>query len=223
MSNAAARGAARPASIIVRPFAPVDYHHALSRMREFTAARGPETADEIWLVEHPAVFTLGLASRASHLLATGDIPVVQTERGGQVTYHGPGQVVAYLLLDLRRRGLTVRTLVHGIEQAAIDALGAAGVPAMRRAGAPGVYVRTSEGEPGAKIASVGIRVQRGCSFHGLAVNVAMDLEPFSRIDPCGYPGLEVTDLRSQGNGPADLGAFADDLGERLRRNFEEPQ
>lgn len=221
--SAAAAGGSPLAAILVRPFAPVDYQRALAQMREFTLARGPETQDEIWLVEHPAVFTLGLASRQSHLLATGDIPVVQTERGGQVTYHGPGQVVAYLMLDLRRRGLTVRTLVHGIEQAAIDALAAAGVTAIRRAGAPGVYVRRADGEPGAKIASVGIRVQRGCSFHGLAVNVAMDLEPFSRIDPCGYPGLEVTDLRSQLSAPADLAAFAADLGERLRRHFEEPR
>lgn len=221
--SAAVAGGSPLAGILVRPFAPVDYQRALAQMREFTLARGPETQDEIWLVEHPAVFTLGLASRQSHLLATGDIPVVQTERGGQVTYHGPGQVVAYLMLDLRRRGLTVRTLVHGIEQAAIDALAAAGVTAIRRAGAPGVYVRRADGEPGAKIASVGIRVQRGCSFHGLAVNVAMDLEPFSRIDPCGYPGLEVTDLRSQLSAPADLAAFAADLGERLRRHFEEPR
>ncbi|MBW6494337.1 MAG: lipoyl(octanoyl) transferase LipB [Burkholderiaceae bacterium] len=221
--NAAAMSAARAASILVRPFAPVDYQHALTQMREFTAARGPQTQDEIWLVEHPAVFTLGMASRERHLLATGDIPVVQTERGGQVTYHGPGQVLAYLLLDLRRRGLTVRTLVHGIEQAAIGTLAAAGVTAMRRAGAPGVYVRRADGEPGAKIAAVGIRVQRGCSFHGLAVNVAMDLEPFSRIDPCGYPGLEVTDVRSQMSAPADLAAFAADLGERLRQHFEEPR
>ncbi len=221
--SAAAIAATGPADIILRPFAPVDYQRALTRMREFTATRTAETPDEIWLVEHPAVFTLGLASRERHLLATGDIPVVQTERGGQVTYHGPGQVVAYLLLDLRRRALTVRTLVHGIEQAAIDALAAAGVAALRRAGAPGVYVRTAQGEPGAKIASVGIRIQRGCSFHGLAVNVAMDLEPFSRIDPCGYPGLEVTDLRSQGSAAADPAVFAADLGERLRQHFEEPR
>lgn len=221
--SAAAAGGSPLAAILVRPFAPLDYQRALAQMREFTLARGPQTQDEIWLVEHPAVFTLGLASRQGHLLATGDIPVVQTERGGQVTYHGPGQVVAYLMLDLRRRGLSVRTLVHGIEQAAIDALAAAGVRAIRRAGAPGAYVRRADGEPGAKIASVGIRVQRGCSFHGLAVNVAMDLEPFSRIDPCGYPGLEVTDLRSQLRAPADLAAFAADLGERLRKHFEEPR
>ena len=213
----------RPAGIVVRPFTPTDYLDALERMREFTLARDPETPDEIWLVEHPPVFTLGLASRERHLLATGDIPVVQTERGGQVTYHGPGQVVAYLMIDLRRRSLTVRTLVHAIEQAAIDALAAVDVPALRRPGAPGVYVRGAAGEPGAKIASVGIRVQRGCSFHGLAINVAMDLEPFSRIDPCGYPGLEVTDVRSQRGAPVDLAAFAADLGERLRRHLEQPR
>ncbi len=209
-----------PGAIVLRAFVRTEYLAALARMRAFNAARGPDTPDEIWLVEHPGVYTLGLASRPEHLLAAGDIPVVQTERGGQVTYHGPGQVVAYVMLDLRRRGLSVRTLVHRIEQAALDALAAAGVDAMRRPGAPGVYVCTPEAQPGAKIASIGIRVQRGCSFHGLAVNVAMDLEPFSRIDPCGYPGLAVTDLRTE-TGSADLAAFAADLGARLRRHFEE--
>jgi lipoyl(octanoyl) transferase len=166
-------------------------------MRAFTLARDAGTPDEIWLVEHEPVFTLGQAGKAEHLLAPGAIAVVQTERGGQVTYHGPGQVLAYTLIDLRRRGLLIRDFVRLIEQAVIDVLAGQGVPAVRREGAPGVYVSTPAGPPGAKIASVGIKVSRGCAWHGVALNVAMDLEPFSRINPCGYPGLAVTDLRSQ--------------------------
>ncbi|NLD70396.1 MAG: lipoyl(octanoyl) transferase LipB [Limnobacter sp.] len=166
-------------------------------MRAFTAARGPDTRDEIWLVEHEPVFTLGHASRPEHLLATGDIPVVCTERGGQVTYHGPGQVLAYTLIDLRRRRLKLHVFVNLIEQAVIDVLARWRVGATRRIGAPGVYVSTPSGEPGAKIASIGIKVSHGCTYHGVALNAAMDLEPFSRIDPCGYPGLAVTDLRSE--------------------------
>ena len=184
-------------AILIRPFVPADYLPTLDAMRRFTAGRGPDTADEIWLVEHPPVFTLGLAGRREHLLNPGDIAVVQTERGGQVTYHGPGQVVAYLLLDLRRRGLLVRELVSCMEQAVIACLAGYQVAATRKKTAPGVYLLTPEGGAGAKIAALGIKVSRGCSYHGVALNVAMDLEPFSRIDPCGYPGLQVTDLRSQ--------------------------
>lgn len=198
----------------VRALCAADYGTTLEAMRTFTRDRTPETADEIWLVEHPPVFTLGLAGKPEHLLAPGDIPVVKTERGGQVTYHGPGQVVAYLMLDLHRRGLTVRTLVCRIERAVIALLASRGVAAMRREGAPGVYLRAPDGTPGAKIASLGIKVSRGCTYHGVALNVAMDLEPFSRINPCGYPGLAVSDLRSQ-VGEVHVAAVAADFGQRL--------
>ena len=183
-----------------------DYAETLDAMRAFTADRGERTLDEIWLLEHPPVYTLGLAGRDAHVLDAGAIPVVRTERGGQVTYHGPGQVVAYLLLDLRRLSLGVRDLVARIEDATIALLAAEGVPAVRRAGAPGVYVAADHPRAGgAKIASLGLKVSRGCSYHGVALNVAMDLSPFSRIDPCGYPGLEVTDLaRATGRDPAAM-------------------
>lgn len=157
-------------------------------MQRFTDARGPDTPDELWLVEHDPVFTLGQAGKPEHVLAPGDIPVVQVDRGGQVTYHGPGQIVAYPLVDLRRLGLGVRDLVCRIEQAVIDALAGQGIAAARKDGAPGLYV------DGAKIMALGLRVRRGCSFHGLALNVAMDLEPFQRINPCGFHGLEVTSV-----------------------------
>jgi len=186
-------------------------------MRAFSLARDAATRDEIWLVEHEPVFTLGQAAKAEHLLAPGAIAIVQTERGGQVTYHGPGQVLAYTLIDLRRRGLLIRDFVRLIERAVIDVLAGQGVPAVRREGAPGVYVSTPDGAPGAKIASVGIKVSRGCAWHGVALNVAMDLEPFSRINPCGYPGLAVTDLRSQlgAAGPLAMETVATLLGEKL--------
>ena len=194
MPVTAAASVGRP---LVRPLRQIPYLTALDRMRAFTAARGPDTRDEIWLVEHAPVFTLGHASRPEHLLAPGEIPVVRTERGGQVTYHGPGQVLAYTLVDLRRRRLKLHVFVGLIEQAVIDVLARWKVTAMRRIGAPGVYVSTPSGEPGAKIASIGIKVSHGCTYHGVALNAAMDLEPFSRIDPCGYAGLVVTDLRSE--------------------------
>jgi len=159
-------------------------------MQRFTNERTEQTADELWLVEHPPVFTQGQAGKAEHLIAPGDIPVVQVDRGGQVTYHGPGQIVAYPLVDIRRLHIGVRDLVRRIEQAVILVLAGYGVCAERRAGAPGVYVQ------GAKIAALGLRVRRGCSFHGLAFNIDMDLEPFQRINPCGFHGLEVTQLVS---------------------------
>lgn len=155
-------------------------------MRDFTDARDGDTVDELWLVEHDPVFTQGLAGRPEHLLNPGDIPIVQTDRGGQVTYHGPGQVVAYPLIDLPRLGLGVRCLVDRLEQAVIDVLAAGGIEAGRREGAPGVYVN------GAKIASIGLKVRRGCTYHGLAFNVDMDLAPFGFINPCGYAGLQMT-------------------------------
>jgi lipoyl(octanoyl) transferase len=161
-------------------------------MQDFTARRGPDTADELWLLEHPPVYTLGLAGRPEHVLAADGIPVVRTDRGGQVTYHGPGQLVAYTLLDLRRAGLSVRGLVLALEDAVIRTIAAYGVEAAGRREAPGVYVA------GAKIASLGLRVRRGGSYHGLALNVAMDLAPYTRIDPCGYRGQPVTDLATLG-------------------------
>ena len=161
-------------------------------MCDLTAARGPQTADEIWLLEHFPVFTLGQGGRLDHVIAPGEIPLVRSDRGGQVTYHGPGQLVVYLLLDLQRSKQGVRPLVAAIEQSVIALLAAAGVEAQRRLGAPGVYVA------GKKLAALGLRVRKGCCYHGLALNVNMDLEPFERIHPCGYVGLPVTQLSDLG-------------------------
>ncbi len=166
-------------------------------MEAYTNARGEHGADQLWLLEHDPVFTLGQAGKPEHVLAAGAIPVVRTNRGGQVTYHGPGQLVAYPLIDLRRRKLGVREFVERIEQGLIDTLAAWDIPAARRAGAPGVYVH------GAKIGALGLRVRHGCSFHGLALNVALDLEPFGRINPCGFEGLRVTSVLDCG-GPGSL-------------------
>jgi lipoyl(octanoyl) transferase len=163
-------------------------------MQAFTAERTANTRDEVWFVEHPPVYTLGMRADRSHLLAPGDIPVVQIDRGGQVTYHGPGQLVAYVLLDLRRLGWTARTLVQALESAVIDTVAGYGVAAVARRDAPGVYVASGE-HAGAKLGAVGLRVKRHCSYHGLAVNVAMDLAPFAGINPCGYEGLAVTQLK----------------------------
>jgi lipoyl(octanoyl) transferase len=164
------------------------YETVWQRMREFTDRRDAQTADELWLVQHPPVFTQGQAGRAEHLLNPGDIPVVQTDRGGQVTYHGPGQLVAYPLLDLRRLGLGVRDLVSLLENTVIQFLAGWNLEAVARPDAPGVYV------DGRKIASLGLRVRRGCSFHGVSLNLHMDLAPFQRINPCGYNGLQMTQL-----------------------------
>ena len=210
-----------------RPYADVE-----AAMRAYTAARGPDAEDQLWLVEHDPVFTQGIAGRDAHVLAAGAIPVVRTDRGGQVTYHGPGQVVAYPLLDLRRLGIYVKEYVFRIEEAVLDALASYGVTGHRVRGAPGIYVRLADpfgharlapagGDPFAglgKIAALGIKVSRHCSYHGVALNVAMDLEPFSRIDPCGYAGLRTVDLRSLGvTSDADTAAarLAAALGRRL--------
>jgi lipoyl(octanoyl) transferase len=166
-------------------------------MEAYSDHRGESGEDQLWLLEHEPVFTLGQAGKPEHVLAPGDIPVLRTNRGGQVTYHGPGQLVAYPLVDLRRRKLGVREFVQRIEQALIDTLAGWGIEALRKEGAPGVYVR------GAKIGALGLRVRRGCSFHGLAFNVALDTEPFSRINPCGYQGLQVTSVLECG-GPGSL-------------------
>lgn len=169
----------------------IDYETAWHAMQRFTDGRGREAGDEVWLVQHPPVFTQGQSGKAEHLLLPGNIPVVQVDRGGQVTYHGPGQLVAYLMLDVRRLGFGVRDLVTRIENTLIALLADYGVTAAAKADAPGVYV------DGAKIASLGLRIRNGCSFHGLALNVDMDLEPFRRINPCGYAGLAMTQLSDQ--------------------------
>ena len=177
---------------VLRWLGRVEYEPTWRAMQSFTDQRTPETPDQIWFLEHPPVFTLGMNAAPEHLLAPGDIPVVQIDRGGQVTYHGPGQLVVYPLIDVRRAGLGVRQLVMSLENAIIDLLASWNITALARRDAPGVYV------DGRKVASIGLRIRRGSSYHGLAFNVAMDLEPFQRINPCGYRGLEVIDLRSLG-------------------------
>lgn len=198
-------GAARrvpAAPLALRRMGRTAYAEAYDAMRAFTARRTAETPDELWLLEHPPVYTLGQAGRPEHLLHANAIPVVRADRGGQITYHGPGQVVAYALLDLRRRGLAVRRLVWLLEQSVIDLLAGHGIEGARRAGAPGVYVRD------AKLAALGLRVRGGCTYHGLALNVDMDLAPFRDINPCGYEGLAVTQLADLGVrlSPAEAGA-----------------
>jgi lipoyl(octanoyl) transferase len=181
-------------------------------MQRFTDARTETTDDEIWLVEHDPVFTLGQAGKPEHVLAPGDIPVIHVDRGGQVTYHGPGQIVAYPLFDLKRMKVGVREYVNRIEQAIIDTTAEWNIHAERKDGAPGVYVA------GAKIAALGIRVRRGCTFHGLSFNIGMDLEPFHRINPCGYQGLQVTTLADLG-GPSSMEAVKPVLLSNLARQF----
>jgi len=202
---------------VLRWLGRVDYEPTWRAMQRFVDERDPATPDEIWCLEHPPVFTLGMNSKPEHLLGTGDIPVVQIDRGGQVTYHGPGQLVVYPLLDLDRARLGVRTLVEGIERAIVATVAEWGIEAFGRCDAPGVYVGPR------KLASVGLRIRKGRSYHGLALNVAMDLEPFLRINPCGYAGLEMTQVSELG-GPAELGAVADALAPRLiaALGFEPP-
>lgn len=176
--------------VLVRDLGVTDYADTFEAMKAFTEQRGPDTLDEIWLTEHNPVFTQGQAGKEEHLLFPGDIPVIQSDRGGQVTYHGPGQITGYLLFNLRRMGLSVRGLVSGIEDSIIALLSQYEIRAAARPDAPGVYIDDN------KIASLGLRVRRGCSYHGLALNVAMDLEPFGRINPCGLTGIDVVDLAS---------------------------
>jgi lipoyl(octanoyl) transferase len=197
---------------LVRDLGRQPYEPVWRTMQRFTDARTDDTPDELWLVEHEPVFTLGQAGKPEHVLVPGDIPVLHVDRGGQVTYHGPGQIVAYPLLDLRRLKIGVREYVERIEQAVIDTLADWNIVAGRRDGAPGVYVN------GAKVAALGIRVRRGCSFHGLAFNIAMDLEPFHRINPCGYAGLEVVAMQDLG-GPAGLDAVKPALLAHLAAQF----
>ncbi|MBZ0067685.1 MAG: lipoyl(octanoyl) transferase LipB [Thiobacillus sp.] len=176
----------------VRRLGRVEYEPTWRAMQAFTAQRTADMPDELWLLEHPPVFTQGQAGKPEHLIAATDIPVVPIDRGGQITYHGPGQVVVYVLVDLRRRGYGIRELVTRMEQAVIDLLAAHGINAARQPGAPGVYV------DGAKIAALGLRVKHGCTYHGLALNVDMDLSPFAAINPCGYAGMAVTQCRDRG-------------------------
>ena len=210
----AARAGLHAAGVRVRSLGRVEYEPVWRAMQEYTAARGAPGADELWLAEHPPVYTLGVAGRTAHLprVANG-IPVVKVDRGGQITYHGPGQVLLYLLLDLRRRGLSVRAVVRMMERAVIDLLAKHGVAAEGRVEAPGVYVG------GAKVAALGLRVRNGCCYHGLAFNVDMDLSPFRVIDPCGFSGLAVTQARDLGiaGSPETLG---EDLARHLLRDLQ---
>lgn len=221
--------------IVVKNLGRVDYAPTVEAMREFTESRGPDTPDELWLCEHPPTYTQGLAGKADHVLQAGGIPVVQTNRGGQVTYHGPGQVVAYPLINLQRAGYFVREYVFRLEAAVIQTLDAYGITGHRVAGAPGIYVRLNDPHNHAalsgpadpldpfrglgKVAALGIKVSRHCTYHGVALNVAMDLQPFAGINPCGYAGLATVDL-------VTLGVFADwpevaqRFGERLQAQLE---
>ncbi|MBI3369981.1 MAG: lipoyl(octanoyl) transferase LipB [Burkholderiales bacterium] len=217
--------AARIVSLGRQPYEPT-----VAAMRAFTDSRGPDTPDEIWLVEHDPVYTQGLAGKAEHVLDAGGVPVVATNRGGQVTYHGPGQVVAYPLIDLRRLGIYVKEYVYRLEHAVLKVLQAQGLTGHRVAGAPGIYVRLDDpaghsaltgpappGEPFrglGKVAALGIKVSRHCSYHGVALNVAMDLSPFERINPCGYAGLKTVDLATLGVS-TDWATVAQQLGSRL--------
>ena len=203
----------RDLPLLVRELGRARYLDTWRAMQAFTDQRGADTPDELWVLEHEPVFTLGMNADPAHLLAPGDIPVVQVDRGGQVTYHGPGQLVVYPLIDLRRAGLGVRDLVTALEQAVIATAAGFGIVAATRSGAPGVYVE------GAKLASIGIRVRRGASYHGLAVNVDMDLGPFGRINPCGFEGLAMTQFAALG-GPRGIAAVAEVLVPELRRSLE---
>ena len=206
LSDTPATGASRHWNI--RYLGRQPYERVWRAMQACTDRRDDESDDELWLVEHPPIFTLGQAGRPEHVLDAGDIPLLQVDRGGQVTYHGPGQLVAYPLVDLRRLGLGVRQMVCQVEQAVIDTLAHWSIRASRRDGAPGVYVDD------AKIMALGLRVRRGCSFHGLALNVAMDLSPYARINPCGFTGLAITQLIDLG-GPAELETVAAELVRQL--------
>ena len=195
----------------VRRLGLAGYEPVWRDMQSFTDSRDASSGDELWLVQHPPVFTQGQAGKAEHVLAPGDIPVIQVDRGGQVTYHGPGQIVAYPLVDIKRKGITVREFVNRIETAIIDVLAQYRVKGERIEGAPGIYVS------GDKIASLGLRVRRGCTFHGMAFNIDMDLEPFQRINPCGYAGLQVTQLSALA--PVDFQEVEDRLIDSLAQHL----
>ncbi|MBL3599004.1 MAG: lipoyl(octanoyl) transferase LipB [gamma proteobacterium endosymbiont of Lamellibrachia anaximandri] len=195
-------------SLLIRQLGLQPYETTWQAMRDYTDNRDAKSRDELWLLQHPPVFTLGQAGKPEHLLRPGAIPIIKSDRGGQVTYHGPGQLIAYLMLDLRRANIGVRALVSLLEQGVIDLLATQGIDAAARSDAPGVYV------DGSKIAALGLRVRHGCSFHGLSLNVDMDLEPFSRINPCGHPGLTVTQLADL-NGTTDIPTLGRDLAKHL--------
>jgi len=200
--------------LVVRELGTVDYSPTLQRMLDFTLQRDSDAPDEIWLLQHPPVFTLGTNADPDHVIAPGDIPVVQVDRGGQVTYHGPGQLVAYVLLDLKRLRLGIRDLVCRLENSVIDTLASYDILAAGREGAPGVYVN------GQKIASIGLRIRKNCSYHGIAVNVNPDLEPFSRINPCGYEGLAVTSIAAlQAIGKRGEPPSINEVGTELLKNL----
>ena len=200
-------------NLLVKRLGRVDYTPTFQAMQDFTANRQPDTPDELWIVEHPPVYTLGQAGKPEHILRDIGIPIVKIDRGGQVTYHGPGQVVIYLLLDLHRLKIKVRELVTAIEQAVIDLLAAHGVTAERLTGAPGVYV----GE--AKVAALGLRIRNGCSYHGVSLNVDMDLSPFTAINPCGYAGLEVVQTKDL-NIPLSVGEAGEQLSQHLLQQLD---
>jgi lipoyl(octanoyl) transferase len=205
--------------LIVKRLGLTEHAAAYDAMRRFTQGRLPDTVDEIWITEHPPIYTVGVGGRSEHFprgaeASIRDVPVTRIDRGGQITYHGPGQAIAYVLVDLARRALTVRSLVTKLEQAVIDLLGSYNVAASRTPGAPGVYVGD------AKIAALGLRVRKGCCYHGLALNVDMDLTPFHAIDPCGYPGLKVTHVRALGVAD-DFHAVAGKLAEELQARLGE--
>ena len=202
--------------LVIRELGLQRYEPVWRAMQQFTDKRTAETPDEIWFTQHEPVFTLGINTAPEHLLAPGDIPIIQIDRGGQVTYHGPGQLMIYPLIDLRRAGLGVRDLVTGLEQCVVDLVAEFGIEAASRRDAPGVYVRD------VKLASIGLRVRRGSSFHGMALNVAVDLEPFSRINPCGFQGLELTDLARLG-ADSDLARVRDRLLPHLLRHLRMDQ
>lgn len=193
----------------IRQLGLVEYEPVCEEMSELTDNRGPDSEDQLWFLQHHPVFTQGQAGKAEHLLFTGDIPVIQTDRGGQVTYHGPGQLVVYPLMDIGRLGWGPRQLVTALEQALIDTLAEWDIEAAARADAPGVYTKNR------KIASLGLRIRRGCSFHGLALNIDMDLEPFHRINPCGYAGMEMTQMREESPRPVDFAEVSERLEHHL--------
>ncbi|RLU01035.1 lipoyl(octanoyl) transferase LipB [Ketobacter sp.] len=199
-------------TLILRDLGEVDYSTTWQAMKDFTESRQEQTPDEIWLLQHPRVFTQGQAGKAEHVLAPGDIPVIQVDRGGQVTYHGPGQLVGYLMIDIKRRKLGARDLVTRIENAIVATLAELDIEAAPRADAPGVYTH------GKKIASLGLRIRKGRSFHGLALNIDMDLEPFLRINPCGYQGMQMTQVREYHTNP-DFGHISSRLAHHLHQQL----
>lgn len=202
--------------LIIRSLGQIDFADAWQQMRDFTDTRNADTPDELWLLEHPRVFTLGQAGKPEHILAAGDIPVVKTDRGGQVTYHGPGQLVGYCLFDVKRLNIGVRELVEGLEDCLVETLAHYGIAAWANRDAHGVYIAD------AKIASLGLRIRKGCSYHGFALNIAMDMEPFQRINPCGYAGLAMTQMKNLLSVPPTPAALGLQITEALQTRFYRP-